>query len=111
MTSLSVKMSLAALVVAGGSGFALSPATALPVQGRSLAAGETHMIQMTWCGPYGCGGGWGGGWGGYGGYGWRPQPRPWGGGYGWRPRPYGYGFRPRPWGGGYGWGGGWGPRW
>jgi hypothetical protein len=108
MKSVIVKISLAALVAAGASAIASSPAQALPGIDPGVAAGAGPKADKVWCGPYGCG--WGAGGspyiGGYG-YGWRP--RPWGYGSGWRPRPYyGGGWGPRPYyGGGYG-GGGWG---
>jgi hypothetical protein len=106
MKSLTVK-TLAALTVAGGLGFTLAPAQAMPGVDPGLAASKAPMVEKVWCGPYGCRPGWGGGYG-YGGYGWRPHPRPYGyGGYGWRPhpRPYGYGgygWRPHPHPYGYG---------
>lgn len=109
MTSFTVKMSLAALVIAGASAFTLSSAQALTTVDRGVAAREAPSAEKVgWgCGPYGCRR-----WGGYGGGG---RPRYWGGGGGYGygyPRYYGggYGWRPRYWGGGQGWGGGWGGR-
>lgn len=107
MTSVLVKISFAALVAAGASAAASTPARALPGIDPGLASGAGVAPDKVWCGPYGCG--WGGGGYRYGGYGWRPHPRPWGYGYGWRPRPYYGGWGPRPYYGGYGgYGGGWG---
>jgi hypothetical protein len=100
MNSLTVKISLVALAVAGGLALPASPAQAGPGLDRAVAAQMDPIAKnAAWgCGPYGCEGGWRRPFGGYG----YPRPDYWGGGYGRRPHPYG---------GGYGWGGGWGPRW